>query len=190
MNFADFSRFAEWLLCNFQVEFLGISTLAAMIPRQIEKHFKWVTLNFPIVIVLGPRQSGKTAFVRDMFSKHAYINLEDESYFKLAKENPADFFKQHPTPIILDEAQRLPKLLSMIKILTNNHGFELFILHENSMQLIEIKTARTYDFSLAKNIRKISEKTNEIKSASVIYAGESLVAEGIEFRNFKYLTPS
>ena len=104
----------------FKWKILEISTLATMIQRQIEKYFKWVTLNFPIVIVLGPRQSGKTAFVRDMFSKHAYINLEDESHFKLAKENPADFFKQHPTPIILDEAQRLPKLLSMIKILTNN----------------------------------------------------------------------
>ena len=69
--------------------------------------------------------------------------------------------------------------------LKDNHGFEVFILHENSIQLIEIKTARTYDFSLAKNIRKISEKTNEIKSASVIYAGESLMADGIEFRNFK-----
>jgi hypothetical protein len=50
---------------------------------------------------------------------------------------------------------------------------------------IEIKAARTYDFSLASNVRKFSEKIENTKFPSVIYAGESLTSKGIEFKNFK-----
>lgn len=91
-----------------------------MIARQIEKHLKRVAGNFPVVTVLGPRQSGKTTLVKATFQKHNYINLENINILRLAKDDPIGFFKQYTPPIILDEAQRLPELLSTIQVLADN----------------------------------------------------------------------
>lgn len=48
-----------------------------MILRELADRFREVALQFPVIGVLGPRQSGKTTLVRKVFSKHRYISLED-----------------------------------------------------------------------------------------------------------------
>jgi hypothetical protein len=50
-------RFSSFVMQNAQY----FSTFSFMIKRQIERHFKWASLNFPIVAVLGPRQAGYSA---------------------------------------------------------------------------------------------------------------------------------
>jgi predicted AAA+ superfamily ATPase len=90
-----------------------------MIVRHINKYLKRVAKNFPVVTVLGPRQSGKTTLVRDAFPKHKYVNLEDKNAFRFAKDDPTGFFKQFSAPVIIDEVQRLPEILSTIQILAD-----------------------------------------------------------------------
>jgi predicted AAA+ superfamily ATPase len=69
-----------------------------------------------VVTVLGTRQSGKTTLVRSEFPDHEYLNLEDPDTRDAAERDYSGFFATHPGPLILDEIQRVPKLLSAIQV--------------------------------------------------------------------------
>ncbi len=71
---------------------------------------------FPAVVLSGPRQSGKTTLFKMLFSKtHTFVSLEDPDVRIRAKEDPVGFLSQYKPPIILDEIQYMPELLSYIK---------------------------------------------------------------------------
>ena len=71
---------------------------------------------FPAIVVTGPRQSGKTTLLKEQFqSTHRYLNLEDPDIRRLALEDPRGFLRIHSPPVILDEIQYAPELLSYIK---------------------------------------------------------------------------
>ena len=71
---------------------------------------------FPAVVVTGPRQSGKTTLLKTGFSKtHAYVSLENHDVRMRARDDPNSFLDQHPPPVIIDEIQYVPELLSYIK---------------------------------------------------------------------------
>ncbi len=87
-----------------------------MIARAIHPFLLKQTETFPVVTILGPRQSGKTTLVRQSFPQHAYANLERGDVRAVAEEDPAAFFKAFPPPVIVDEIQRVPTLLSEIQV--------------------------------------------------------------------------
>ncbi|MDD5497715.1 MAG: AAA family ATPase, partial [Atribacterota bacterium] len=71
---------------------------------------------FPAVVVTGPRQAGKTTLYRMLFSKtHNFVSLEDPDVRVRAKEDPLNFLNQYKPPLIIDEIQYFPELLSYIK---------------------------------------------------------------------------
>jgi predicted AAA+ superfamily ATPase len=70
---------------------------------------------YPVVTVLGPRQSGKTTLVRAAFSDKPYVTLENPDARSRAQADPKAFLAQFPEGAILDEVQRLPELLSWIQ---------------------------------------------------------------------------
>jgi uncharacterized protein len=90
--------------------------MAGYIPRQIETTLLELAGQFPVVTVLGPRQSGKTTLVRKLFPDYAYVNLELPEDRLLAQMDPHSFFKRYAEPVILDEIQRVPALLSYIQV--------------------------------------------------------------------------
>lgn len=71
---------------------------------------------YPVVTLLGPRQSGKTTLVRELFPGYAYANLEDPDLRALARDDPRTFFGLYPEPLVLDEIQRVPELLARIQV--------------------------------------------------------------------------
>jgi predicted AAA+ superfamily ATPase len=72
---------------------------------------------FPAIVLTGPRQSGKTTLFKMLFSKtHTFVSLEDPDIRIRAKNDPVSFLNQYKPPVILDEIQYLPELLSYIKI--------------------------------------------------------------------------
>ncbi len=87
-----------------------------MIPRQIAEELARSAREYPVVTITGPRQSGKTTLVKSQFPDHAYVNLEDLSCRRLATEDAAAFFRQFPAPVVVDEIQRVPELLSAIQV--------------------------------------------------------------------------
>lgn len=86
------------------------------IPRNLETVARTMAGFFPVVTIIGPRQSGKTTLVRHAFPDHAYVNLEQPDIRLLAEQDPQSFFRNYPAPVIIDEIQRVPPLLSYIQV--------------------------------------------------------------------------
>lgn len=87
-----------------------------MIPRKITEELIEVAREYPVVTINGPRQSGKTTLVRAVFPEHHYCNLEQPDVRALAEKDPRTFLKTYPAPVIFDEIQRVPDLLSYIQV--------------------------------------------------------------------------
>jgi len=89
--------------------------------RVINKALFRAVRTFPAVVVTGPRQSGKTTLFKTLFSKtHAFISLEDPDVRIRAKDDPIGFLNQHKPPLIIDEIQYVPELLSYVKTRIDN----------------------------------------------------------------------
>lgn len=73
---------------------------------------------FPVVVVVGPRQSGKTTLVRHTFGKHVYLNLEDPEILAFINRDPRGFLREYENEhgIILDEFQNAPQFLSYVQL--------------------------------------------------------------------------
>lgn len=85
---------------------------------------------FPVVAIVGPRQSGKTTLAREIFPDYTYVNLEDFEKRAFAHKDPRDFFDVYAQKgIIIDEFQLVPELLSYIQVLVDEQKqFGRFIL--------------------------------------------------------------
>ncbi len=68
------------------------------------------------VALFGPRQCGKTTLLRELYPNFSYANLEDMNTRSLAKNDPEEFFTRFPEPVIIDEIQRVPELLSTVQV--------------------------------------------------------------------------
>jgi uncharacterized protein len=78
---------------------------------------------FPVIAILGPRQSGKTTFAKKYFADHTFVSFEDESVREEAMQDPAKFFKKYENEhgIIVDEFQYVPTILSYMKYLSDQY---------------------------------------------------------------------
>lgn len=85
------------------------------IDRIAEKELLKLAEQYRAVAVVGPRQSGKTTLVRQVFPKKAYVNLENTDVRNFASEDPRGFLSGFPEGAIIDEAQRVPELFSYLQ---------------------------------------------------------------------------
>lgn len=69
-----------------------------------------------VVLVVGPRQSGKSTLVSSLLPAGAYRSLDDAATLTAAIADPQDFLARLPSPAVIDEIQRVPKLLPVIKM--------------------------------------------------------------------------
>ena len=90
-----------------------------MIKRSSEKNLLRLRKLFSVVSVLGPRQSGKTTLVRMCFPEYRYVNLENPDLRRQALNDGAAFLKNNPAPLIIDEVQYVPELLSRIQVIVD-----------------------------------------------------------------------
>lgn len=90
-------------------------TTMTYIPRNAESRLKHNARGYPVLVVTGPRQSGKSTLVRHAFPQHRYVSLEDLDQREFAETDPRGFLNQFNEGAILDEAQRCPALFSYIQ---------------------------------------------------------------------------
>ncbi len=85
--------------------------------RDLEKLFVRYK-KFPVVAILGPRQSGKTTIAKHHFKNHQYINLEVLEMREFARADPQKFLRdfENNHGMIIDEFQYVPELLSYIQV--------------------------------------------------------------------------
>ena len=108
-----------------------------MIDRQLESEIQILRREFPIVAILGPRQSGKTTLAQKAFPDFSYVSLEDIDNREFADSDPRGFLDRYRSNVILDEVQRVPALISYLQshvdrlgengrvVLTGSHNFLL-----------------------------------------------------------------
>lgn len=93
-----------------------------MIPRllaeQVERSASW----FSVISVTGPRQSGKSTLVKNVFPDYQYVNLEDPELRHQATVDPISFIRNRPEHLIIDEAQYAPDLFSTIQVAADERG--------------------------------------------------------------------
>jgi predicted AAA+ superfamily ATPase len=90
-----------------------------MIARSAENALRSLATGFPIVSVTGPRQSGKTTLVRATFPGLPYVSLEDPDTLELASSDPHGFLHLYRDGLVIDEAQRAPKVFSYLQTLSD-----------------------------------------------------------------------
>jgi uncharacterized protein len=83
--------------------------------RCFESKFNELLNLFPVVAILGPRQCGKSTFVKSIGSNWKYYDLESPENYKLITTNPLQFFALNPDKIIIDEAQQYPDLFKVLR---------------------------------------------------------------------------
>lgn len=86
-----------------------------MIQRTIEPFVRKLAGFYPVVTILGPRQSGKTTLAKALFPTHEYRSLEAEDILLAARDDPRGFLANGTKPMVIDEVQRFPALLTYIQ---------------------------------------------------------------------------
>ncbi len=87
-----------------------------MIKRTISKKIKSLSNKYPVILVTGPRQSGKTTLVRNLFPDYEYKNLENSNEKLAASKDPRGFLNiDSGQKIIIDEFQEVPEIASFVQ---------------------------------------------------------------------------
>ena len=110
-----------------------------MYHRIMQEELEDAAKKFPIVTVLGPRQSGKTTLVQQTFPDKPYVNMEAIHVRELATSDPVGFLERYPEGAILDEIQEVPSLLSYIQVRvdTSNRKGEFILTGSHQLELNE-----------------------------------------------------
>ena len=138
-----------------------------LIDRTIEPVLKSLVLQYPVVMITGPRQSGKTTLCRKVFPEMAYVNLEAPDVRQFAQDDPRGFLASYRDGLIIDEIQRVPEITSYIQPLVDEHrvpgqfiltGSQQFEVMEGITQSLAGRTAilKLLPFS----IEELSYKSN------------------------------
>ncbi|MEK7767948.1 MAG: AAA family ATPase, partial [bacterium] len=86
------------------------------LPRTLSPVLRRAAEQFPVVVLTGPRQSGKTTLLtREFGASHRYVGLDAVDVRASARADPRGFLAAHPAPVIIDEIQYAPDLLPLIK---------------------------------------------------------------------------
>lgn len=95
------------------------------IRRNLENVVDQVTKEYPVVLVTGPRQVGKTTMLQKLMegSDRGYVTLDDLNERQIAKNDPELFLQLHTPPVLIDEVQYAPELFTYIKLhVDKNHA--------------------------------------------------------------------
>ena len=140
------------------------------ITKKILEHYK----QYPIISLIGPRQSGKTTLAQNIFSKKPYVNLEDIENREFALSDPKGFLAQYENGVIIDEVQRVPELMPYIQVASDKKkknglyvltGSQNFLLMEKISQSLAGRVAifKLLPFSMRElSLAKIKFNRNEI----------------------------
>lgn len=93
------------------------------IDRDLAHFCQQTSQSYPVVLILGPRQSGKTTFSKQCFTELSYINLEDLQTRDIAINDPKGLLARYPHGAIFDEIQRVPDLTSFIQGIVDEDSF-------------------------------------------------------------------
>lgn len=140
-----------------------------MIKRQITQRINELKKSFPVIVVTGPRQSGKTTLIREMFPDYEYFNLESPQTLQAIQDDPVGLINPETHKIIIDEVQRVPELLSYIQVAVDEqHIAGNFILSGSENLLLSEKINQSLA-GRAAYVNLLPLSYEELKSAGKEY---------------------
>ncbi|AQT67962.1 hypothetical protein STSP2_01114 [Anaerohalosphaera lusitana] len=87
------------------------------IERTITGALQRASKHFPVILITGPRQIGKTTCLRHSADQNrSYVTLDDPQARELAIDDPKLFLQRFTAPVLIDEIQYAPQLLPLIKM--------------------------------------------------------------------------
>jgi predicted AAA+ superfamily ATPase len=131
--------------------------------RNVEHKINRLMSSFPVLVILGVRQCGKSTISRMVGKEWSYYDLEKSSHYDLIDNDPLLFFSENAEKVIIDEAQLNPKIFSTLRsvvdqdrerngrfILTGSSSFELVQNISESLAgrvaIIELSTLKMNEF--------------------------------------------
>jgi len=150
-----------------------------MYEREIATQLSESIKKLPVLTLTGPRQSGKTTLVRNLFNDYDYVSLEDPDLRNTVINDPRAFLKTHQkNNLILDEIQRAPEITSYIQTIVDNPKNQQKFILTGSQSLLLIKTAgqslvgRTRVFELLPfSIRELCKNNDQIELNKIMFYG-------------------
>ncbi|WP_026450349.1 ATP-binding protein [Aequorivita capsosiphonis] len=154
-----------------------MSTKNTYLKRTLSNELARLSEDFAVIVVTGPRQSGKTTLCRNQFANFHYINLENISAREQIQTAPKAFLEQHLEGLIIDEAQHLPELFSYIQLIVDENKEAQFILTGSSdfslMQGITQSLAgRVAVLTLLPlSLKELSDSISRIETNTLLFNG-------------------
>lgn len=133
---------------------------------------------FPVVTITGPRQSGKTTLLKNVFPDKKYVSLEDPDVRQLALADPRSFLNQSDTGLIIDEIQRVPELVSYIQGIVDRLQLPGYYILSGSQQF---ELSQTISQSLAGRtaiLRLLPFSLHEIQVVSTNSTVDEIIYKG------------
>ena len=150
-----------------------------MIRRDLENILKSYK-KFPVIAIMGPRQSGKTTLAREVFSNYQYVNAEALNQREFIQKDPKKFLRLYEDApgLIIDEFQNVPDLLSYLQVEVdekNRPGF--FVLTGSSNFLMNQSISQ----SLAGRVGILTLlpfSLNELRSNGLLGSSDETILKG------------
>jgi len=114
-----------------------------MIQRELSSKLLEISNYYQIITVTGPRQSGKTTLIKDVFKDLPYVLLETPDIKQRAKEDPKNFLSNYPKGAIFDETQNVPELFSYLQGIVDENSAIKFVLSGSQNFLLLEKVNQT-----------------------------------------------
>ncbi|MDR3221312.1 MAG: ATP-binding protein [Candidatus Accumulibacter sp.] len=143
-----------------------------MIERTITKKISEMLGKFPVVLLTGPRQSGKSTLLQHAFPDYDYVSLEDPDFRLLAESDPRGFLGNYTRPSIIDEAQYVPQLFSYIQSVTDKENTVGRFILSGSQNFLLIQSIAQSLASRAAVLKLLPFSFRELKSGS--FASENV----------------
>lgn len=155
------------------------------IPRDITPYVKSLAAQFPVLSIQGPRQSGKTTLAQTLFPDYGYVNLEHPDLRAEADADGASFLRLHPAPLIIDEVQRVPSLLSRIQVAVDERSGEngIYVLTGSHQPSLRAKVGQSLAGRVG-GVTLLPLSLSELSAAGIPSGREQRIVEGFMPRLF------
>lgn len=147
------------------------------ISRQITPTIQEVRQYFQVIVITGPRQSGKSTLCKHIFEDFQYYNLEDLSLRERVKTDPKGFLASTARKIVIDEVQHCPELMSYIQVIVDSDLERYFVLTgSNNFGLLQSVTQSLAGRAALFTLLPLS--LLELQEYSSVTATEELIFKG------------